>query len=584
MSTRGAGMATTFRTLGATLDWRAENTPDRLAFTYSSDGERDADRVTYLELHRRAQAVAGRLLDVVPTGSHALLLFEPGLDFVAALVGCFQAGVVGVSATPPHPKRMHRTVPRLRAVAGDAEVHAVLTTAAIRDAAKPLFDDGQALAQAPWIAVHDGLEDADPGIVACDPSDLAFMQYTSGSTTAPRGVMLTHANLLANVEVLRRGMRTSSESRTFSWLPPSHDMGLITGILQPLCLGYPSALMSPLTVIKRPLRWLQGVSRFGATVSGAPNFAYDLAVRRTTPEQRESLDLSCWDVAFNGAEPILARTLGEFAETFAPHGFRKASLYPCYGLAEATLMVSGPLERRDATLLEVDARRLEDGIVAPPAEGSRAVTLVGCGEPAAEHELAIVDPDTRRRMPDGEIGEIWVSGPSVAAGYWKHREQSHDLFEARVEGESESREFLRTEDLGFVREGELFILGRGKDVIILQGRNYHPHDIEVSAESADPQLRPHCSAAFAIESESGAAAAAIVMEIDRTPEEARPGIIEAVRRQVVSDLDVQLARVALVPPGAVPKTTSGKIQRQLSRRKLDKGAFKLHADWRLHGD
>ncbi|HEX8742795.1 MAG TPA: fatty acyl-AMP ligase [Thermoleophilaceae bacterium] len=561
---------------------RAEETPDRLAFTYSSDGVTDSDRVTYGELHRRAQAIASRLLDAAAPGSHALLLFEPGLDFVASVYGCFQAGMVGVSATPPHPKRLHRTVPRLRAVAGDAGVAVVLSTAAIRDATTPLFSEGEALARATWIAVDEGLEDAEPGIVSDDPSRLAFMQYTSGSTTDPRGVMLTHANLLANVELIGRAQHTSSESRIFSWLPPSHDMGLVTGILQPVHQGYPAALMSPLIVIKRPVRWLEGITRFRATISGAPNFAYELAVRRTTEQQRESLDLSSWEVAFNGAEPILARTIEAFYETFAPHGLRRSSMWPCYGLAEATLMVTGPHTPRDPTLVDVDARALEKGAVRPPAAGSRAVTLVGCGEVGADHELAIVDRRTLRRVEPGAIGEIWVAGPSVAAGYWGHPEQSREHFNARPAGEDGSTEYLRTGDLGFLRDGELFVLGRSRDVIILHGRNYHPHDVEVSAESAHECLRAHCSAAFAIESQSGESAPAIVLEIDPAPPEELPAVIDAVRRQVVHDLDIQLERVSLVSPGAVPKTTSGKIQRQLSRTLLYDGKLELHADWRMH--
>ncbi|HEV7805574.1 MAG TPA: fatty acyl-AMP ligase [Solirubrobacteraceae bacterium] len=579
-------MATPIRTLGATLARRADTTPDRLAFTYSSDGETVADRVTYLELHRRAQAVAYRLLDAVSPGSHALLLFEPGLEFVAAVFGCFQAGVVGVSAPPPHPKRLHRTLPRLRALAGDARVDIVLTTAAIRDAAKPLFAPGQALSDVPWIAVDDEPPEGDPGIVACDPSQLAFMQYTSGSTTDPRGVMLTHANLLANAEVLGRGMRISSETRTFSWLPPSHDMGLVTGILQPVHFGYPAALMSPLTVTKQPVRWLKGVSRFGATISGAPNFAYELAVRRTTDEQRATLDLSCWEVAFNGAEPVRAQAIEAFGDAFAVSGFRRSSFYPCYGLAEATLMVTGPLTRREPTLIELDKRGLDDGIVARPTNGSRRATLVGCGEPAAGHEVAIVDRETLRRACPGEIGEIWVRGPSVAAGYWQHPQRTREAFAARIagDGDGDAQEFLRTGDLGFLRHGELFIVGRINDVIVLHGRNLHPHDLEVSAESAHPCLRAHCSAAFEIELDGRGAAVAIVLEIDPTPEEELPDVIDKVRRQVLHDVDVQLERIALVSRGSVPKTTSGKIQRQLCRRNLAGGTYALHADWRLHRD
>jgi acyl-CoA synthetase (AMP-forming)/AMP-acid ligase II len=575
-------MPTLTMTLGEVLASRAQDTPDRLAFTYVAQ---DASEVsmTYGELHAHAQAVATQLAGAVGAGSHVLLLFEPGLQFVAALFGCFQAGVVGVSAPPPNPARVHRTLPRLHAVAKDARVSAVLSAEAIRAASQPLLSKDQSLAQTAWIVV-DELPGAVELILAdCDPGDLAFIQYTSGSTLDPRGVMLTHSNLLANTEMIGRGMGLSGDSRAFSWLPPSHDMGLVTGILQPVLVGYPAMLMSPLTMLKRPARWLEGISRFGATVSGAPDFAYELAVARTSAKQRDSLDLSCWEVAFDGAEPVRARTLELFAEAFGGCGFRRSSFYPCYGLAEATLMVTGPLTHTSApTLLELDALRLRKEVVAPaPPSSSRqsdVVTLVGCGEPGRGHELAIVDAAARRRAP-GEIGEIWIAGPSVASGYWRQETLSGQTFDARIATEPDSPGFLRTGDLGFVRDGQLFIVGRSKDVIILSGHTYHPHDIEVIAESAHPHLRAHCSAAFAIEASGAAPYPAIVLEIDNNPQADLLDVVQAVRHRVVGELDVQLARITLVDAGAVSKTTSGKIQRALCRRQLLAGDFQPLCDW-----
>jgi acyl-CoA synthetase (AMP-forming)/AMP-acid ligase II len=575
-----APIATAAETLGEILAARAQRTPEQLAFSYSADGVADTDSVSYSALQARAQHAAGLLLSVVRPGARVLLLFEAGLEFAGALFGCFQAGVVGVSATPPSPKRLHRTMPRLAAVAQDAQADAVLTTAAIRDAAEPLLAEQHGDLAIPWIAVDEDTAAA-PGVTSPAPGDLAFIQYTSGSTFTPRGVMLTHANFLANIEVLRRGMGLSEQSRAFCWLPQSHDMGLITGILAPVYLGYPCALMPPLLMIKRPLRWLEGISRFRATVSGAPNFAYDLAVRRTDPQQRAPLDLSCWEVAFNGAEPIHAQTLRAFAEALAPCGFRRASLYPCYGLAEATLMVTGPLRRRDPTMLDVDARALGAGTIRPCADGSPAVTLAGCGEPGEGHELSIVDPATRRECPPDQIGEIWVSGPSVAAGYWRDEAATSGVFGARIAGAQDSAEFLRTGDLGFLRHGELFIVGRSKDVIVISGRNHHPHDIELSAESAHLALRSHCSAAFEISLDDERTGAAIVLEINPTAPDELPAIIQAVRRTVAHELELQLERVALVAPSAVPKTTSGKIQRRLCGQQLAEGKLDLIADWHM---
>lgn len=567
-------------TLGEILAERAEHTPERLAFTFSRDGEREPERLSYLGLHMRAQRIASHLLDAVPAGSHALLLFEPGLDFVAALFACFQAGVVAVSAMPTQPDRIHRALPRLQRVADDARVEAVLTTTAIIGADKESLDARSPLGAARWIAI-DQLDGAvEPGVLARDPAALAFLQYTSGSTAAPRGVMLDHRHFIANSRVIAAGLRLSCESRGFCWLPASHDMGLISGILQPVILGFPSAMIPPLAVLRRPLRWLTGVTRFRATVSGAPNFAYELAIHRTKAEERDALELGGWDVAFCGAEPVRAQTVAAFSEAFAPHGFRKASFYPCYGLAEATLMVTGPLERREPTVVEVDADSLERGVVRPGAGADRTQPLVGVGEPGAGHEVAIVDDETRVPCGSGEVGEIWVAGPSVAGGYWRDEAGHQDVFGAKIEGSNHDQEYLRTGDLGFLSDGELFVVGRIKDVLIIRGRNFQAHDLELAAESAHSGLRRNCSAAFSIETEGGEAAAAIVLEADPAQEDLSE-VISAVRRQLSVEFGVQLHWVALVAPGIVPKTTSGKVQRGLCRKRLIAGELAPRAQWRL---
>ena len=568
-------------TLGEILAERADRSPDRLAFTFSRDGEHDLERLTYSELHLRAQRVASHLLDAVPSGAHALLLFEPGLDFVAALFACFQAGVVAVSAMPTAPDRLHRALPRLQRVAADAGVEAVLTTSAISGTDRDLLDAQSPLGTAPWIAIDQLDGTSEPGVLARDPRRLAFLQYTSGSTAAPRGVMLAHEQFLANARVVAAGLRLSSASRGFCWLPASHDMGLLSGILEPVILGFPSVLMPPLAVLRQPLRWLMGVTRFHATVSGAPNFAYDLAVSRCQPEERERLELGAWDVAFCGAEPVRAQTIAAFCAAFAPAGFRRASFYPCYGLAEATLMVTGPRVRREPTVLEVDATSLERGIVRPGHGEDRTQLLVGVGEPGADHRVAIVDERTHLPCGAAEIGEIWVSGPSVASGYWRGEAENENGFRARISGEDGAESYLRTGDLGFVKDGELFIVGRIKDVLIIRGRNFQAHDLEIEAEAAHPKLRRSCSAAFSVETDAGEAAAAIVLEVDPDPDVDRSEVIRVVRRQLSVELGIQLHWVALVAPGAVPKTTSGKVQRRLCRQRLLEGELTPYVEWRL---
>jgi acyl-CoA synthetase (AMP-forming)/AMP-acid ligase II len=568
-------------TLGQILATRAQDSANALAFRFSRDGIHAVEDLSFGELHARAQGIAGHLLDDVPVGSHALLLFEPGLDFVSALFACLQAGVVAVSAMATQPGRLHRVLPRLERISRDAEVSAVLTTSATMQTDRPLLESGSRLAAADWIAVDRVAARDGPGVLAQNTEQLAFLQYTSGSTADPRGVMLSHANFLANSAVIAAGLRLSSESRGLCWLPASHDMGLITGILQPVILGFPTVLMPPLAVLKDPLRWLAGISRFGASVSGAPNFAYELAVARTTAEQRAQLWLHTWDVAFCGAEPVRAEAIEAFCDAFAPCGFRRSAFYPCYGLAEATLMVTGPRRRRNPTLLELDATGLEARLAQPPRGGSRVQVVVGVGEAGDGHELAIVNEHTLRRCAPGEVGEIWVSGPSVAAGYWPGEPGADAEFAARIDGEDPSKAYLRTGDLGFLSDGELFVVGRIKDLLIIRGRNVHPHDLEHAAESTHPMLRRNCSAAFSVAPDNGAELTTIVMEVDPDPADGYDDVIRAVRREVMTTADVGLQWVMLVGPGEVPKTTSGKVQRRLCRARLLAGQLEPRAEWRM---
>jgi acyl-CoA synthetase (AMP-forming)/AMP-acid ligase II len=565
-------------TLGQIMATRAQDSADALAFRFSRDGVHAVEDLSYAEVHARAQRIAGHLLDEAPIGSHALLLFGPGLDFVSALFACLQAGVVAVSAMAPQPGRLHRVLPRLERISRDAEVRVVLTTSASMQTDRPLLDSGSRLAAARWIAVDRVAARDGPGVLAQDIEQLAFLQYTSGSTADPRAVMLTHANFLANSAVIAAGLRLSSESRGFCWLPASHDMGLGTGILLPVILGFPTVLMPPLAVLKDPLRWLAGISRFGATFSGAPNFAYELAVARTAPEQRAQLSLGKWDVAFCGAEPVRAETIEAFCDAFAPCGFRRSSFYPCYGLAEATLMVTGPRRRRKPTLRQLDAADLEARLVQPPQGGSRVRVAVGVGEAGDDHDIAIVNEHTLRRCAPGEVGEIWVSGPSVAAGYWPGGRGTGAEFLARIEGEGSSGTHLRTGDLGFLSEGELFVVGRIKDLLIIRGRNVHPHDLERAAELAHPKLRRGCSAAFSVARDNGTELTTIVMEVDPVPPDDFGEVIRAARREAMTTIDVGLQWVVLVGPGEVPKTTSGKVQRSLCRARLLAGQLEPRAE------
>ncbi|HYH47875.1 MAG TPA: fatty acyl-AMP ligase [Thermoanaerobaculia bacterium] len=553
------------------LRHRASSEPDRRAYLFLADGEREADLRTYASLERRALALAAALQHRELVGKRALLLLPPGLEFVDAFLGCLCAGVVAVPAYPPTSTRANdRTLGRLQSIVADARPAAVLTTSQLHGQIAPLA----ASLGAACLAVEEVVDDladfwVDPGV---GPDTLAFLQYTSGSTAEPKGVMISHGNLLANEAMIQAAFAQTSDSVIVGWLPLYHDMGLIGTVLQPLFVGAPCILMSPIAFLQRPRRWLDAITRYRATTSGGPNFAYDLCERKIGPDERASLDLSTWQVAFNGAEPVRADTLERFARAFAPCGFQQKAFYPCYGLAEATLFVAGGGSGNEPVLADLDAEALAAGRVVPPptadADGAagRVRRLVGCGHAWLESEVLVVDPERGTEVPADQVGEIWIAGPHVAQGYWGHREDSVRDFGARLAGPDGGRgPFLRTGDLGFRRDGELFITGRIKDLIILRGRNLYPQDLELSAERSHAALRAGCSAAFSVERE-GEERLILVAEVDRdTPAEDLESIAMAVRVAVTRDHEARAEDVVLTPPGSVPKTSSGKVRRHATR-------------------
>ncbi|MEA2695243.1 MAG: hypothetical protein QOJ16_4630, partial [Acidobacteriota bacterium] len=550
---------------------KASEIPDSHAYTFLADGEGEGASLTYAQLDARARALAAVLAERGLRGERALLLFPPGLDFILAFWGCLYAGVVAVPAYPPK-ERAGQLDSRLLAILADARPRAVLTTAAVRARLEGLSARLPGLADLAWFAA-DEVPDAaaegfrDPRLA---PADLAFLQYTSGSTALPKGVMVSHGNLRHNEEMIRQAFGQSAESVIVGWLPLYHDMGLIGNVLQPLYLGARCILMSPLAFLQRPRRWLAAISRYRATTSGGPNFAFDLCVRKIPPEARAGLDLGSWTLAFNGAEPVRAETLERFAAAFAPCGFRRSAFYPCYGLAEATLFAAGGAPGRGPVARSFDRAELERNRAAPaaPEEGA---ALVACGGPWLGQRLAIADPESGALRPAGQVGEIWLSGPSVAAGYWGRPEESEETFRARLAGDPDGVPFLRTGDLGFVDgdTGELFVAGRLKDLIILRGRNLYPQDVERVAEQSFPGLRPGSSAAFAVEVagvDGVEERLVVVLELDRHAAQGPAGpVVDAVRAAVAARLEAQIHEVVLVRAGAVPKTSSGKIQRRATR-------------------
>ena len=598
ISTTGRGTAFAGASLVELLRFRAEVQPDDRAFVFLRDGEHESDAVSYVELDRRCQTIAAELQRRVPPGARALLVYPPGLEFVAAFFGCLYARVVAVPVFPPRWRAPDRNLARAVSVAEDARPAVVLSTsgtagrwarAAAAGAAPELGvcaaetarrrrSPGRASREAAagaeaaaWLAT-DALDERtvpawrDPATAA---HTLALLQYTSGSTDAPRGVMISHGNLLHNLAYAFHRAGNDRSSVSVSWLPVVHDMGLIDGVLQPVYSGCPAYLMSPTAFLQRPVRWLRAISRYRATRSGAPNFAYDLCVRRIAAADRAGLDLRSWRDAYNGAEPIRRDTLERFASAFAGSGFRPAAFRPCYGLAEATLLVT--CGRFDA-----QASRASTGDAAGGGEYG-----VSCGRPGFGTSVIVVDPKSRRPCAEGAVGEVWVNGPGIAAGYWNRALQSAGTFGARTA--AGGGPYLRTGDLGVIGHDGVRITGRLKDVLVVRGTKHHPQDLERTAEGRHRAVRPGCVAAFVADHCSSGDGIALVAEVDPHKLESSadaPAAIAAIRSGVTDAHGIQLSAVALVAPGGVEKTTSGKVKRFACREALLAGTLESLAIWR----
>jgi acyl-CoA synthetase (AMP-forming)/AMP-acid ligase II/alkylation response protein AidB-like acyl-CoA dehydrogenase/acyl carrier protein len=545
----------TSSTLVELLQYRAIHQPEQIAYHFLVDGETEEISLTYQALDLEARKIAAHLQAQNLQGERVILLYLPGLEFIAAFFGCLYAGVVAIPAYPP---QFQQNISRLQAMIRDSQATIILTTTT-------LFKEYLEFPHLSYLITDRLTSDAiqtwqQPKI---NSDTLAFIQYTSGSTGNPKGVMLTHANLLHNLGLIYQAFGHSSDSTVVSWLPPYHDMGLIGGILQPFYGGFPVVLMSPISFIRKPIRWLQAISRYQATTSGGPNFAYNLCLQKIIPQQKATLDLSSWDLAFIGAEPISPQTLEQFSEAFAPCGFQRKAFYPCYGLAEATLFVSGGSKNQP----------LKNQVVMA-SNNSKTTQIVSCGQIYSEQKVVIVEPSSLQPLKNGEIGEIWVSGSSIAQGYWNQIEKTQETFQAHLENES----FLRTGDLGFLQDGELFVTGRIKDLMIIRGQNYYPQDLEQTIEQSHPAIRQGCCAAFSINiagEEQLAIAAEVKREFSRQLNQEE--LINAIRAAISREHGLQTHTVLLLKQGSIPKTTSGKIQRHACKNQFQENSLNVIA-------
>ena len=571
------------------LRWRAQKHPEQLAYTFLNFGEATDNTLTYGELDRRARSIATMLQHFGKAGKTILLLYPSCLEYVAAFFGCLYAGDIAIPAYPP---RTIRVVPRIQAIINDSRATIVLTTKQIHAEVEQWFTDVPALENLQWIVSDDTslFQEKEWQEVTCTSDTLAYLQYTSGSTSTPKGVMVSHGNLIHNCEFQRERWHLTPKSVIVSWLPIFHDMGLIGAVLQTVYAGCTGFLMEPTRFVQRPLRWLETVSHYRGTFSFAPNFAFELCVRKSTTEDRLKLDLSSWDTVINAAEPIRSNTLDRFVSAFNMCGFRREFFKPAYGLAEATLVVSCEAKGSPPVVKSFDKAALEHHkVVEASADTSEIQQRVGCGTIDLRQKVVIVHPEQKVCCPTDEIGEIWISGDSVAKGYFERSSETEQTFKSFLADTGEGP-FLRTGDLGFFKDGELFIAGRIKDLIIVMGRNHYPQDIELTVEESHSALRPGCSAAFTVDVDNEEKLV-IVAEVyhhykpiqelkDALEDEKRfkyinkQVVINTIRRAVAEKHSLQVYQVMLLSSGSILKTSSGKIQRQGCRACFLDGSLK----------
>ncbi|WP_131795126.1 fatty acyl-AMP ligase [Fluoribacter gormanii] len=563
------------------IRYRAIHTPEKISCTFLNRNLEE--KMTFFELDERARAIAAQLqAQGVKPGDRILLLFSPGLPLIQAFFGCLYARCIAVPIYPPAQAKLldkaHRIIQNAQPVCVIMTADHLVKFATLNSKGKPHLDE------VPCFAI-DSMELPmssfwQPPLIR--GQDIAFLQYTSGSTMHPKGVMVTHCNLLDNIHKIYAAFQLNEETISFSWLPPHHDMGLIGYILTPIYAGVPTYLMSPFSFLQNPLSWLQNISKYRATISGSPNFAYDYCVKRIKEEKKQGLDLSCWQIASNGAEPIRKETLDHFYHAFKDYGFHKEAFYPCYGLAEATLLVTGSTPGTPYRTLTLAKEQYQDHRVHFAAEASpQSHSLISCGQ--FMQTVKIVDPETLTLCANDQIGEIWVHSASVAQGYWQQNEETQHTFHGKISGDPSNQLYLRTGDLGFVHEEELYVTGRIKDLIILYGKNHYPQDIEYSILHAPIHESLGKCAAFVTQREHEYELTVMCEVKNRfMSSEEQDNLFNTIFELIYQTHQLEIHNIILIPLKAMPHTTSGKIRRNFCRKHLLDTTLPIIATWRLN--
>lgn len=572
--------------MGMVLTAREALHPDKPAFSFY-DSEFNPLTISYSELAKSARRIAGALVARLKSQDRVLLVLPPGDLFLSAFIGSIYAGTIAVpTAVPKVVRSLDIAMMRLAVVVRSCDAQLALASSHLIEQLRNISNPEVAaiVASLDWLSIEEALQYKPVEPVAAREDDIAFLQYTSGSTGNPKGVIVTHANMMANEAQIQKAFGVTQTSNVVSWLPHHHDMGLIGGLLQPLYIGSQGFVISPESFVRRPLRWLKLISDTGAAASGGPNFAYDLCVRQIRDEDLETLDLSRWEVAFCGAEPIQAAVLESFIIRFARCGFNAKAFLPCYGLAEATLLVTGGPAKQGLQISSLKIEDLTQEKLTLACQSESATRVVACGQAADDVELYIADVRTGHALPEGKIGEIWVTGPNVSSGYWNNPSATQDTYV--FVSERSGRRFLKTGDLGGIIDGQLIITGRSKELIILNGHNLFPSDIECIACSEDPRFSPSGAVAFSAKFD-GREELVLALEfnkkISKPSFEIEP-LAQRIAMRLLQDFGMAPREILFLQPRTIGRTTSGKLQRVEFRTSYSKGQVKPYFTWRLKTD